>query len=194
MKRVNEIFYSIQGEGFHTGTPAIFIRFSGCNLKCPFCDTDFKEYKEMSEEEILMHCKGFQSKFIVLTGGEPTLQTGTDFIRLLKLNGYYVAMETNGTHEVPEGIDWVTCSPKSDFCGKADVVLKFVDEVKVVYDKNRFDPEPFLKINARYYYLQPCDEKNEERNQENLERTIAYCLEYPTWRISLQTQKILKVR
>ena len=102
MYKVNEIFYSLQGEGRWSGRPAVFVRMSGCNLKCPFCDTDFKGYKEMSAEDILAACleKGGDCRFIVLTGGEPTLQVDAELIHLLHQQGYYLSMETDGTHEV----------------------------------------------------------------------------------------------
>lgn len=117
MYRVNEIFYSLQGEGRWMGRPAVFLRMSGCNLRCPFCDTDFKGYKEMTAEEIADACaqKGGECQFIVITGGEPTLQVDATLTQTLHAKGFYLAMETNGTHPIPEGIDWVTCSPKGDF-------------------------------------------------------------------------------
>ena len=133
MYKVNEIFYSLQGEGRWSGRPAVFVRMSGCNLKCPFCDTDFKGYKEMSAEDILAACleKGGDCRFIVLTGGEPTLQVDAELIHLLHQQGYYLSMETNGTHVVPEGIDWITCSPKLDFTEGGELALKKVDELKL---------------------------------------------------------------
>ena len=110
--KVNEIFYSLQGEGFFTGTPAVFLRFSGCNLKCSFCDTDHRSGKEMTDREILAAITAFPSRHIVITGGEPSLQLTADFIALLHATGYFIQIETNGTHTLPAGIDWVTCSPK----------------------------------------------------------------------------------
>ena len=105
--KVNEIFYSLQGEGYFTGRPAVFIRLSGCNLKCPFCDTDFSEYKDMTEEEIVDEvCKlSIDCHFVVITGGEPTLQDCTYLIDLLHRNKYSVAMESNGTRKPPFNVD-----------------------------------------------------------------------------------------
>jgi organic radical activating enzyme len=113
MYRVNEIFYSLQGEGYHTGRAAVFIRFAGCNLRCPFCDTDFDSYTDMTAEQILAAISDYPSRFVVLTGGEPTLQVTEPFIDLLHQHGYEVAMESNGTRPAPKNLDWLTVSPKN---------------------------------------------------------------------------------
>ena len=136
MYKVNEIFYSLQGEGRWMGRPAVFVRMSGCNLKCPFCDTDFRGYSEMSADDILSRCleEGGECRFIVLTGGEPSLQVDEQLISTLHQAGYYLSMETNGTHAIPEGIDWVTCSPKVDFTEGGEPVVKQVDELKLIFD------------------------------------------------------------
>ena len=132
MKKINEIFYSIQGEGYYTGVPAIFIRFSGCNLNCEFCDTDHSLGKIMSDEEILDIIRKFPAKHVVLTGGEPSMQLDDCFLSLLKAQGFYLQIETNGTltkgfDAVTRWCDWITCSPKKD------CVRKQMDELKVVY-------------------------------------------------------------
>ncbi|MBP5641807.1 MAG: radical SAM protein, partial [Paludibacteraceae bacterium] len=127
--KVNEIFYSLQGEGLHTGEPAIFIRFSGCNLACPWCDTDHKAFTEMTAEQITSKCNHYPAQLVVLTGGEPALQADDALIAALHDAGYYIAIETNGTHSLPDDIDWVTCSPKEG----SHVVLSEADEVKIVY-------------------------------------------------------------
>ena len=119
--RINEIFYSLQGEGFHSGTPAVFVRFSGCNLACPFCDTDFSAYEEMTARQIAERVEALlpeetlslRSPIIVLTGGEPALQVDRELlIGLHTLLSLPIHIETNGTLPLPEEIDWVTCSPK----------------------------------------------------------------------------------
>ena len=121
--RVNNIFYSLQGEGRNTGRAAVFIRFAGCNLRCPFCDTEFESYREMSNEEIMAEVEAFspQTSFIkpliVLTGGEPTLQVDEAFVDFLHQHGYEVAMESNGTRPAPQNLDWLTVSPKRAFGG-----------------------------------------------------------------------------
>ena len=193
--RVNEIFYSIQGEGAHTGTPCVFIRLSGCNLKCPFCDTDFKDYKEMDEYEIMDAVCELSDKCnnVVITGGEPTIVDTTALIDLLQENGYYVAMESNGTRKPPFLLNWLTISPKEPFVGNTGkVVVDRCDELKLVFDGIN-EPQDY-GIRATHYYLQPCDTGDAELNSKIIEQCVKYIKENPKWKISLQTQKILNVR
>ena len=193
--KVNEIFYSLQGEGAHTGTPAVFVRFSGCNLKCPFCDTDFRDGKEMDEYEIVDEvCRqGVQAPLVVLTGGEPTLQATPALIDLLHENGFKVAMETNGTRPAPFNVDWITISPKQAFVGDAGKPkLTKCKELKVVFD-GKNEPEDY-GIRADHYYLQPCDTGEPALNAQIIEQCVEYIKENPKWKLSLQTQKILNVR
>ena len=157
MFRINEIFHSLQGEGFHTGTPAVFVRFSGCNLRCAFCDTQHQEGKMMSLEEIAEEVNKYpNAPLLVLTGGEPSLCIDEDFVQAIKNTGKFVAIETNGTRPIPNNIDWVTLSPKTGFDG-GDVepcILKKCDELKVVYlgqDLKQYDG-----IKADHKFLQPC--------------------------------------
>ena len=112
--KINEIFYSIQGEGHYTGTPAVFVRFAGCNLNCWFCDTEFHSFTEMSEDEIVAEASQYPSRYMVITGGEPTLQLTASLTSKLHAIGFYIMLETNGTQPLPEGciVDWITCSPK----------------------------------------------------------------------------------
>lgn len=192
--KVNEIFYSVQGEGAYAGTAAIFVRLSGCNLKCPFCDTNFKFFREMSEAAVVEAIQKISQdcKFVVLTGGEPTLQVTNDFLELLHNKGYFVAMETNGTKVVPSGIDWVTCSPKTLFVDNGKLSIKECNELKLVFD-GKNEPRDF-GVKADYYYLQPCDTGNYSENKTIISRLVEYVKENPRWKISLQTQKILEVR
>jgi organic radical activating enzyme len=190
---VNEIFYSLQGEGRWAGRAAIFIRFSGCNLKCPFCDTDFKSYTKMTSRQILGELLKYnQCTFVVLTGGEPTLQVTEEFVEMLHSNGYYVAMETNGTREVPANVDWVTVSPKTAYVKEGGVWITKADEVKVVYDGIR-EPDDF-GIEAKEYYVQPCDTGEAVKNSLIIEQSVLWVKNHPKWKLSLQQQKILKVR
>lgn len=176
MRKINEIFYSLQGEGFHTGTPALFIRFSGCNLKCSFCDTKHEEGEWMSDEDIVAKAKECPAKMVVLTGGEPSLWIDEAFVEKLHQAGKYVCIETNGTHPIPDSVDWITCSPKG-----TPVVLTRIDEVKVVYTGDE-DVEPYLSLPAQVHFLQPCSCKNTQE-------VVAYIQEHPQWRLSLQTHK-----
>lgn len=197
--RVNEIFYSIQGEGYHSGRAAVFIRLSGCNLKCPFCDTDFSASEEMEVGEIVNEVVNYSSDchFVVLTGGEPTLQDCMPLIEALHAKRYKVAMETNGTNQVPFNIDWVTISPKFPFVGNHAAAIKqqTCDELKCVYD-GTYNPNDVLKhfSNAVHLYVQPCDTGFLKPNQENIQKCVEFIKENPIWKLSIQTQKILKVR
>lgn len=183
--RINEIFYSLQGEGVHTGRPAVFVRFSGCNLQCPFCDTDFSRFTAMTADNIVAavaECCHDSNAMIVLTGGEPSLQVDEPLLDALHRLGMTIAIETNGTHPLPVGIDWVTCSPKEG----SRVVLDSADEVKVVLTGN--DPELWRRtIRAQHYLLQPC-------SCRNTGQVVEYILQHPWWRLSLQTHKYLEIQ
>lgn len=194
MYKVNEIFYSLQGEGRWMGRPAVFVRMSGCNLKCPFCDTDFRGYSEMSADDILSRCleEGGECRFIVLTGGEPSLQVDEQLIATLHQAGYYLSMETNGTHAVPEGIDWVTCSPKVDFTEGGEPVVKQVDELKLIFDGEHQISDHGIACTFRY--LQPCDVGNDSRNYLILNECIKYIKAHPEWQLSVQMHKIVGIR
>ena len=196
--RINEIFFSLQGEGFHAGKPAVFVRFAGCNLACPFCDTDFSVSREMTAEEIAQEVAGCgEPRIIVLTGGEPALQVDEAFLDALRRRvPVPIHIETNGTRPLPAGIDWVTCSPKQG----SEVVLKQADEVKVVFTETASDAgsggwtaaerlvEPWRDtITATHYFLQPCSCANEAL-------VAAYILAHPWWRLSLQMHKYIGIR
>lgn len=194
MYKVNEIFYSLQGEGRWMGRPAVFVRMSGCNLKCPFCDTDFRGYSEMSADDILSRCleEGGECRFIVLTGGEPSLQVDEQLISTLHQVGYYLSMETNGTHAIPEGIDWVTCSPKVDFTEGGEPAVKQVDELKLIFDGEHQISDHGIACTFRY--LQPCDVGNDSRNYLILNECIKYIKAHPEWQLSVQMHKIVGIR
>lgn len=192
-KPVNEIFYSLQGEGFYAGRSAIFIRFSGCNLECPFCDTDHTAFTPMTNNEILNAVCNYPSDFVVLTGGEPALYVDIEFVEMLHKIGKYVAIETNGTRTLPENIDWITVSPKNDFCVHAEVVIQKADELKMIFlgqDLEKHLTEPL----ATYHFLQPCDTGDETKNKKNLQDCINYCMNHPEWRLSLQLHKLIGIR
>lgn len=198
--RVNEIFYSVQGEGRWTGRPALFIRLSGCNLRCSFCDTEFYSYTEMQPEDILDELEQLSPDchFVVLTGGEPTLQVSPSFIDLLHIHGYYVAMETNGayTDSSALGVDWVTLSPKNLYT-QASLKTRTAQELKVVMDDHIDEPSILdlaTTVDASCLYIQPCDTGNAQRNKAIQERVFNFVKRHPEWTISLQTHKILNVR
>ena len=196
--RVNEIFYSLQGEGYWTGTPMVFVRLSGCNLLCPFCDTDHAEFTAMSASTIVEEAltAGSGCRRICLTGGEPSLQADDELVSAFHAAGFTVHMETNGTREVPVGIDWVTLSPKNQVAGlKGDgtVVLKKADEVKLVFAPG-VDPAAWEEFPATWHFLQPCDVADPVRNREILRLTVEYIQLHPSWRLSLQTHKFLGIR
>jgi len=192
--RVNEIFYSLQGEGTNTGRPAVFVRLSGCNLKCPFCDTDFSTYEEKTDDEIVEEVMrlGGDCRFVVITGGEPTIQDCTMLIDKLHHQRYEVAMESNGTRLAPYNVDWLTISPKVPFTEHAMPKVQRCEELKLVFD-GKHEPDNYC-IKARHYYLQPCDTGDAAENERIINDCITYIKQHPKWKLSLQTQKILKVR
>lgn len=189
--RVNEIFYSLQGEGYFTGTPAIFLRLAGCNLSCSFCDTEHEPFTEMNEEEIVCSISSFPASHVVITGGEPTLQLTSSLVDMLHNKGKFVQIETNGTIPLKEDchIDWVTCSPK-----RSNISLQHIDELKVIYQDTAQDMDIYANIDAKVYSLQPCDTGDNARNEAILRAAIDYCLAHPKWRLSLQTHKMIDVK
>ena len=196
MWKVNEIFYSLQGEGYHTGTASVFIRLSGCNLHCDFCDTQHETGTMMSLPEIVEQVMRYpDAPLIVLTGGEPSLWIDDDFVKGLKaMTSKRIAIETNGTHPLPHGIDWVTLSPKSGIgnSGESPVVVTRCDELKVVYlgqDLAQYD-----NIEATHHFLQPCWTDDLEKRKHNLAETMQAVLNHPEWRLSLQTHRILGIK
>ena len=193
--RVNEVFLSLQGEGFWTGTPMVFLRFSGCNLACPFCDTDHASGSEMSADEIVADVlsAAVDCRRVCITGGEPALQLDDELVAALHAAGFSLHVETNGTLPLPEGIDWVTVSPKEDFVANACVVLPKADELKLVYD-GVATPERWAEFPASWHFLQPCDTGDASRNAAILSSTVEYIKTHSAWRLSLQTHKLLGIR
>lgn len=194
--RINEIFYSLQGEGRNTGVASVFVRFSGCNLACQFCDTAHASGTQMTAQTIADVVNLYpQAPLVVLTGGEPSLFIDDDFVAYLKVaTGKQIAIETNGTHPVPKNLDWVTLSPKTGFEG-ADAhpcVLTECDELKVVYLGQ--DLGMYSHIKALYRYLQPCFVPDEIQCQANVKSCVDAVLMHPQWRLSLQTHRLLNIR
>jgi 7-carboxy-7-deazaguanine synthase len=189
--KVNEIFYSIQGEGRRAGEASIFIMLSGCDQTCGFCDTEFESGQEMTNEELFEKIKHFEGRWIVWTGGEPALQLTEADIAFFKDLGFKQAIETNGNNSVPDGLDWVCVSPKVADHVVAKKFPNGVDELRYVRHSGQMAcPEP--KVEAKEYYLSPRFDGN-DINGENLKKCISLILENPKWKLSLQSHKILNV-
>lgn len=203
--RVNEIFYSIQGEGGRSGHPSIFIRLAGCNLRCPFCDTEFETYKEMTLAEIIAEISQYKCSEIVWTGGEPCLQLNDEITTYFKeVYKYSQAIETNGTLYIPIGIDYVTISPKQLNSGLSKVVNDWyskkgvIDEIRVVY------PGPVdihgiydaLKYKVCKFYLSPefVGDDRQSINMEYVSKTVEVCLKNPHFKLSVQLHKLISVK
>ena len=204
---VKEVFYTLQGEGVNAGRPAVFCRFSGCNLwsglerdrasaVCQFCDTDFVGTdgsgggKFPSAEALAHHIDGIwpnralDRKFVVCTGGEPALQLDKDLVDALHELGFQIAIETNGTLPLAPGIDWVCVSPKFG----SELVVTQGDELKVVYPQTGLDLEALRRLRFGHFLIQPKDDVDRPRNEE---AAVQFCLSRPEWRLSTQTHKAL---
>jgi 7-carboxy-7-deazaguanine synthase len=189
--KINEIFYSLQGEGFWVGTPCIFIRFSGCNLNCSFCDTKHKEYKKYNIIDIFNEIQKYKCKNIVLTGGEPFLQIDELLLTYFKDLDYYIMVESNGTiiksNIVYSSINWLTISPKKKY--KEKNIVK-ANELKVIYSEQNQELTKLYdqtSLNCKLY-LQPCD------GLDNVKETIDFIKENTKWRLSLQTHKLIGIK
>jgi len=206
---IKEIYYTIQGEGFHVGRPAIFVRFEGCNLWsgreedrasaiCQFCDTDFVgtdgpgggtfiSAADVARKASKLWPKTNDSdQFVVCTGGEPLLQLDQELVDAFYKVGFETAIETNGTLLSPEGIDWICVSPKAG----AELVLTKGDELKLVFPQAGIDPQDYLHLKFEHFYLQPMAGPKLE---ENTKTALEYCLAHPEWALSLQIHKILNI-
>jgi 7-carboxy-7-deazaguanine synthase (Cx14CxxC type) len=204
---VKEVFLTLQGEGVNAGRTAVFCRFSGCNLwtgreehratgVCRFCDTDFVGTDGpggghfRSARALAEHVRSFWPGegrgLVVCTGGEPTLQLDAAAVRELHRLDLEVAIETNGTRPVPDGVDWVCLSPKAG----ADVVLERADELKLVFPQPGAEPDRWIGFPAEHHLLQPMDGPDRAANTA---AAVAHCLAHPTWRLSVQTHKHLGI-
>lgn len=209
MYSVKEIYLTLQGEGVQAGRRAVFCRFTGCNLwsgrekdrakaVCKFCDTDFVGTggpgggQFDTAPSLAQACKVAWGEFkgepplVVLTGGEPMLQVDDALIDALHNAGFEIAIETNGTLAVPRSIDWICVSPKAD----AEIVQTSGDELKLVYPQTENRPEDFVGLDFKHFLLQPMDSKAREKA---MQAALAYCLEHPQWRLSLQTHKLIGI-
>lgn len=208
MYSIKEIYYTLQGEGIHAGRPAVFMRFSGCNLWtgreedrhkaiCQFCDTNFwgtdghlggKYTKEKLLKVLNKLWVGVDPryKFIVCTGGEPGLQLDSELIDELHAHGWYIAIETNGTVELADGIDWICMSPKAN----TEIVIVKGNELKLVYPQKNIEPVQYEHLDYEHYLLQPMDNPHVE---ENTYKAVAYCKNHPKWRLSIQGHKYIGI-
>ena len=206
---VKEIFKTLQGEGAHAGRAAVFCRFSGCNLwsgreqdrasaQCSFCDTDFVGVDgtrggRFADAELLAQtiadewAGSYESRYVVLTGGEPLLQVDAPLVDALHRHGFEIGVETNGTRPAPEGIDWICVSPK----GENELVLRSGNELKLVFPQVGARPERFEDLKFEHFFLQPMDCAEAD---QCLDDAIHYCLENPRWRLSLQSHKLVGIR
>jgi 7-carboxy-7-deazaguanine synthase len=209
---VKEIFYSIQGEGLHSGRPAVFCRFTGCNLwsgreadrnksVCKICDTDFlgtdgpEGGKYASAEELAKTAARLWPEkknklarpYVICTGGEPLLQLDATLIEAFHREGFIIALETNGTIFPPAGIDWICVSPKAG----ADITICSGQELKLVLPQPEIDPEKYSLLDFQYFFLQPLDGPELEKNTKLV---VEYILAHPQWRLSTQLHKSLGMK
>lgn len=216
MYSVKELFYTLQGEGAQAGRAAVFCRFAGCNLwsgreqdrataVCTFCDTDFigtdgegggkfADATALADavakawpggaEGAAAHGRG--KPYVVCTGGEPLLQLDTPLIDALHARGFEIAVETNGTQPAPPGLDWICVSPKAD----APLVLTSGHELKLVYPQPLAQPDRFAGLDFQHFFLQPMDSVLQ---REHIKAAVAYCMQHPQWRLSVQMHKVVGI-
>lgn len=205
---VKEIFKTLQGEGGQSGRAAVFCRFAGCNLwngrgedrasaVCRFCDTDFvgtdgdgggrfRDARELADRIEKTWSGERERRYVVFTGGEPLLQLDCALIGAVAARGFEIAIETNGTIEAPSGIDWICVSPKA----AAPLKQTSGQELKLVYPQREAMPDRFESLAFEHFFLQPMDGPDRVRNAELV---VAYCLQNPRWRVSLQTHKLIGI-
>ena len=208
MYTVKEIYFTLQGEGYHTGRPAVFIRFTGCNLWtglewdrqsaiCDWCDTDFVgtdgpnggKYSATEITNIISDLwpeSQSSRPYIVCTGGEPLLQMDNTLIETIHDAGFEIGLETNGTILPPQGIDWICVSPKS----KADFILKKGNELKIVFPQSGISPQQHENLEFDHFFIQPMDG---EKQKENIKKSEEFVFKHPQWKLSLQTHKIVGI-
>lgn len=195
-----EIFESLQGEGFNTGMPSIFIRFGKCNLACPWCDTPYNQFEPWPMQDILQKVRSFSAKNIIITGGEPTIVPNLEqLLDQLKTEGYFLAIETNGLKPIPPQIDYIATSPKRLYQHKyAQRCIPFAHEVRIVVDDLNcfaFCQQIEQQIQAEHYYLSPCEIEGEM----NLFATLQLLGQLnqrkhkPHWQLSVQTHKLIGI-
>lgn len=193
--KVNEIFYSIQGEGGRAGEASIFIRLAGCNQSCDFCDTDHSKYKKMRLPDILGAINKYPCKWIVWTGGEPTLQLTDQIVIYFKEAGFKQAIETNGSNVTPLDIDYLACSPKVDTKQlERSFMFRCVDEFR--YPIQQSITIPFIEElpKAKHYYVSPVSTIDSNLNEMNLHKAINHVKLNPKWKLSIQIHKLINIK
>lgn len=188
---VNEIFYSLQGEGGRTGEASIFIRLTKCNLACDFCDTDFEEGEEMDLEEIREVISSYPCKWIIWTGGEPTIQLKDEHLAFFRAHGYKQAIETNGTRRVPSLIDYISCSPKQDY-ESIKARIPVVNEIRIPIKAGDTLPDIAVFPKADHYFLSPVFDADKV-NSGNIDYCVGLIKDHPEWRLSLQMHKLIHI-
>ena len=207
MYKIKEIYYTIQGEGYHAGRSAVFCRFSGCNLWsgreedrskaiCQFCDTNFwgtdgenggkYSAEELTQKIMSLLPENAPNPFVVLTGGEPALQVDEKLIDTFHAEGLEIAIETNGTKALPNGIDWICMSPKAG----TDIVLTKGNEIKIVIPQKGVNPTDFEDLDYDHKYVQAMESKTWD---DNIKHAVQYVLNHPQWKLSVQTHKYLGI-
>jgi len=208
MYTIKEIYYTLQGEGYHTGRPAIFIRFSGCNLWsgkekdrkkaiCNWCDTDFfgtngtngGKYSAKNIKKKILDLWPLNVKslpYVILTGGEPLLQIDDKLVKNIHDAGFEIGLETNGTLNPPDGIDWICVSPKAN----TDLILLKGNELKVVYPQSGINPRIYEKLQFEHFFIQPMDGTDQ---QKTTKKSKDFVMKNPVWKLSIQTHKILGI-
>lgn len=206
--KIKEIYYTLQGEGANAGRPAIFCRFSGCNLwsgrevdranaVCKFCDTDFWgtdgiQGGKYFARDLALACKNLWPEhsgvlpYVVFTGGEPALQLDKKLIDEFHKFGFIIAVETNGTLELPDNIDWICVSPKAN----TEIVVNQGNEIKVVFPQIGIDPKDFENLQFEHRFLQPMDGTS---LKENTIQAVTYCKSNPIWKLSIQSHKYINI-
>ena len=208
MYTIKEIYYTLQGEGYHTGRPAIFIRFSGCNLWsgqekdrkkaiCNWCDTDFLgtngtnggkySAKNIKKKILDLWPLNVESlPYVILTGGEPLLQIDDKLVKNIHEAGFEIGLETNGTLNPPDGIDWICVSPKAN----TDLILLKGNELKVVYPQSGINPRIYEKLQFEHFFIQPMDGTDQKKTTK---KSKDFVMKNPVWKLSIQTHKILGI-
>ncbi|NDV96587.1 radical SAM protein [Dysgonomonas sp. 521] len=188
---VNEIFYSLQGEGGRSGEASIFVRLTKCNLACSFCDTDFADGEDMTVDEILKEISQYPCKWIIWTGGEPTIQLRDEYLAVFREHGYKQAIETNGTRRVPSLIDYITCSPKQDY-ESIKGRIPVVNEIRIPVSLGDAIPDISVFPEADNYFLSPIFD-GDKINLQNVDYCVEQIKLHPGWRLSLQVHKLIHI-